>query len=351
MRRPILSFILFFILFAAANLQGAKVTLPEDARTNKIFLVKITPEAADEAIELTFDATKLQYMGSLQASSDIQIVIDGTLEIRPGSGGFAEVYELKFSSHEKEAASAGFCVKSGEISEDCIIVFLKDESKNYSWLYLVGGIVLFFVARAFWKYQKDSPAMMSTKSLFLNYEEIQKARKKYDGDKEKESGEGQFQKEEKESAEESPKTEMRKVEQPKPAPKAEQSVEEQDDHDAPTKELDAVEAPEAAQAAAKPATGQRVRVVLEANGVTYEAEGGPIKVGRRKDNDLVISASEVSREHAEIFVEGGALHVKPLSSNVTRVNGTDVKQSSPLVGGDVLNLGGTDFVVVKASLV
>jgi hypothetical protein len=363
MRSSMLSLIIIFVLFAALDLQGAKVLLPDDARDNKIFLVKIIPEATDNAIELTFDATKLQYMGSLQATSDIQIVIDGTLEIRPGSGGFAEAYELKFSSNEKDATSAGFCVKSGELSEDCIIVFTKSQDKNYSWFYLFGGIILIFVARSFWKYQKNSPAMMSTKSLFLNYEEIQKARKKYEGSEQKETLDDPLPKEEKgvEKLELAPeateaasgigaKTEIQSLkvgDEGQGAHKAAQP--EDEEHDAPTKELRAVPENRAVEQAAK-AVGQLIEVVLEANGATYEAKAGPIKVGRRNDNHLVISASEVSREHAELYVEGGVLLVKPLSANVTRVNGKDVKGSSPLVAGDVLNLGGTDFVVVKAKV-
>jgi hypothetical protein len=40
-------------------------------------------------------------------------------------------------------------------------------------------VVLLVVGVKLWRYQKSAPEMMSTKSLFMNYEELEKARKMY----------------------------------------------------------------------------------------------------------------------------------------------------------------------------
>lgn len=346
MRKSVVILTILSVFMLLGQVQGAKVVLPENAKSNKIFLLKVVPDSEDSSIEITFDPSELQFMGSLQPTSDIQIVIDGNLEIKSSSGSLAEFYELKFSSSEKDTESVKICVKSGEVTEDCLVLFVKGENKNYSWLYLIGGIVLFFLAHSFWKFQKNSPAMMSTKSLFLNYEEIEKARKKYEGSTQKIE----------ENSQASETTKLQEVASKKEEVSTEDAnkvVVEEDEHEAPTQELPAVQEKEAHtdkkdKASKKEENSVLLKVTLEANGTTYEGEGNPLKIGRRKDNNLVISASEVSRAHAEVRLEGDQLLIKAVSSNVTRLNGKDVKEEKAMVTGDVLNLGGTDFVVVRA---
>jgi class 3 adenylate cyclase len=77
--------------------------------------------------------------------------------------------------------------------------------------------------------------------------------------------------------------------------------------------------------------------------VTLEAERSPITIGRRPDNDIVLSwDSEVSRRHAHLLhtEEGWAL-VDDESRNGSFLNGERVTRPSPLRDGDVFRFGDT----------
>ncbi|HPT47580.1 MAG TPA: FHA domain-containing protein, partial [Candidatus Rifleibacterium sp.] len=94
---------------------------------------------------------------------------------------------------------------------------------------------------------------------------------------------------------------------------------------------------------------ERLVFAIEGIGKAYEAQGGIIRIGRQSDNQICISASEVSRKHVEVTVSKGIVSVCPLTdTNVTRINGRTIKDKQTIKPGDTLNLGGTDFVVVKA---
>lgn len=102
-------------------------------------------------------------------------------------------------------------------------------------------------------------------------------------------------------------------------------------------------------------TGQRVvrnKMVFafeDEKGRPYEAESEVIKIGRRKDCQIVLTASEISREHVEVLMEKGKICVKPLTtSNICRLNGNELKKATPIKPGDKLNMGGTEFLITKA---
>lgn len=96
-------------------------------------------------------------------------------------------------------------------------------------------------------------------------------------------------------------------------------------------------------------SGEQLYLSLEGNGNVYEARGEVIRIGRLKENQISISANEVSREHVEVTISNCVVHIRALTeSNTTRVNGRTVKGSQALKPGDTLNLGGIDFVVLKA---
>jgi pSer/pThr/pTyr-binding forkhead associated (FHA) protein len=87
----------------------------------------------------------------------------------------------------------------------------------------------------------------------------------------------------------------------------------------------------------------------DGSGRLYEASGSVVRIGRRKENQIVITASEISREHVEISINNGIVYVRALSeSNITRLNDRTVKDRMPIRAGDKLNMGGTDFIVRKA---
>jgi hypothetical protein len=77
--------------------------------------------------------------------------------------------------------------------------------------------------------------------------------------------------------------------------------------------------------------------------VTLEDERSPITIGRRPDNDIVLSwDSEVSRRHAHLLhtEEGWAL-VDDESRNGSYLNGERVTRQRPLRDGDVFRFGDT----------
>ncbi len=77
--------------------------------------------------------------------------------------------------------------------------------------------------------------------------------------------------------------------------------------------------------------------------VTLENERSPITIGRRPDNDIVLSwDSEVSRRHAQLLHtgEGWAL-VDDESRNGSYLNGERVTRQRPLRDGDVFRFGDT----------
>ncbi len=94
---------------------------------------------------------------------------------------------------------------------------------------------------------------------------------------------------------------------------------------------------------------ERLVFALEGDGKPYEAQGSIIRVGRKKENQICIPANEVSREHIEVTASKGLVYVMPLTeTNTTRLNGRSVKDKQVIKPGDTLNLGGLDFIVVKA---
>jgi hypothetical protein len=77
------------------------------------------------------------------------------------------------------------------------------------------------------------------------------------------------------------------------------------------------------------ADGKRVQVALD-----------PITIGRHPDCDVVLNDAEVSRQHAEVRRDEGAITIVDLGSlNGTKVNGAGVKQPRVLQDGDVITIG------------
>lgn len=110
-------------------------------------------------------------------------------------------------------------------------------------------------------------------------------------------------------------------------------------------------APEPVLAAEAPPVQPKEKLIfaLEGDGKPYEAQGSIIRIGRKKENQICIPANEVSREHIEVTAGKGLVYVTPLTeTNTTRLNGRSIKEKQVIKPGDTLNLGGLDFIVVKA---
>lgn len=92
---------------------------------------------------------------------------------------------------------------------------------------------------------------------------------------------------------------------------------------------DMAEGPGGAAGALVLTDGRRVQIALD-----------PVTIGRHPDCDVVLNDSEVSRQHAEVRREEGAITVVDLGSlNGTKVNGAGVKQPRVLVDGDEITIG------------
>ena len=76
----------------------------------------------------------------------------------------------------------------------------------------------------------------------------------------------------------------------------------------------------------------------------YYIEKPVTKIGRSMDNDLILAAPHVSREHAELHFSDGRFYIKDLdSTGGTYVNGKKVKTSF-LSPGDVVKLSNIPLV-------
>ena len=74
----------------------------------------------------------------------------------------------------------------------------------------------------------------------------------------------------------------------------------------------------------------------------------PFTIGSRNDNDLIITDSTVSRQHAELFRKNGQVCLRDLGS----LNGTIVdrvpRSEIPIVGGERIQLGTTNLQIERA---
>jgi len=455
--------LVLFSLFCgvSCNVSAAELKLPQVIRPGDLFVVNLVPDQqSDRQVNFKIDTKQLQFMGAQQGTPDIQIKSDAEFEIKPESGSLAASYDLLFQSLSSGSAVINYQDSRGE--HNLTVVFTPlDASRGYSWLILALGVVLLVVGVKLWRYQKSAPEMMSTKSLFMNYEELEKARKMY------------FPEESADAAKQTPAPAVpdsspaappasivpqspATVEIPKPSSGSSTSKQKAvapvnvasrlaqfiDDDDEPSakpvklppqkaspvadKTLPAAPAAPKADStqAATPAapdestvpvmptslagestvpaapavpvseepvdsnktmpaqksakapavepprpklgmapveaelrkdTGERivrnkmVFAIEDEKGRPYEAESEIIKIGRRKDCQIVLTASEISREHIEVLMEKGKICVKPLTtSNICRLNGNELKKTTPVKPGDKLNMGGTEFLVTKA---
>jgi len=76
----------------------------------------------------------------------------------------------------------------------------------------------------------------------------------------------------------------------------------------------------------------------------------PFRVGRNPGLALFLASDSVSKEHAELFLRGGALHVRDLGSkNGTFVNGERVGEA-PVREGDILHFAQVEFRVGRQEI-
>ena len=81
------------------------------------------------------------------------------------------------------------------------------------------------------------------------------------------------------------------------------------------------------------------------NGARVRVGRGGLVVGRRSDCGLVLPNPEVSRRHALIRETARGVEVVHLGKVPTRVNGEDVRDTSPLAHGDLIEIGSSVLTV------
>ncbi|MEW6711363.1 MAG: FHA domain-containing protein, partial [Candidatus Riflebacteria bacterium] len=301
-------------------------------------IVRVTADpGVDRKISIETEQGKFQFMGAVQGTPDIQMHNDSLIEIEPKISVGEACYELKFLPL---GSTGGFVIIRDAGGEKKIEVKLvrDDSSKNYSWFILAGGIALLLIGLKVWRFQKSAPAMMSTKSLFMNYEELEKARKMYFDD----SHSKESQKAEPiDNLKEPPAPVTEKV-QPASHNETIKDPERTSQRSVVKTELEE----RVGSLSGKSATAQLKIELIDEGGQKFEAAGEVIKVGRRRDNQLVLTGSEISREHVMFFKSADKVMIKSLTdSNVTQLNGQSVKGEAQIVSGARLNLGGTVFTV------
>jgi len=81
-------------------------------------------------------------------------------------------------------------------------------------------------------------------------------------------------------------------------------------------------------------------------GETYQVKP-QTRIGRERDNDVVLLDPRASRYHAQISFESGQWTVQDLgSSNQTYLNGEPVSETMPLKSGDRIGIGETEFTFI-----
>lgn len=95
-----------------------------------------------------------------------------------------------------------------------------------------------------------------------------------------------------------------------------------------------------------PVVAEQSRYWVEHRGHAFELWRGPMTIGRAADCTLVLDDGLVSRRHARLAMEQGAIFVEDLrSSNGVFVNGERVMGRRELMPGDQLTIGKQQIVV------
>ena len=108
------------------------------------------------------------------------------------------------------------------------------------------------------------------------------------------------------------------------------------------------------QSAGRAQTAKAALVVVhaaakDAQGTRYPLGDEDVTLGRDAGNTVVVASDQASRQHARIFVSGGAHVLVDLdSTNGTFLNSKLVKEQT-LRHGDVLRIGSTVFKYVVES--
>jgi pSer/pThr/pTyr-binding forkhead associated (FHA) protein len=93
--------------------------------------------------------------------------------------------------------------------------------------------------------------------------------------------------------------------------------------------------------------GATTDIVLRLDGATYSLQQGSTLIGRSGEAGISLSASDVSRRHARIFLSGERLTLEDLGSgNGTFVNGRRIHERTEVYPGDILSFASARATIV-----
>ncbi|HOY68671.1 MAG TPA: FHA domain-containing protein [Candidatus Ozemobacteraceae bacterium] len=164
------------------------LSAPEQAEPGSMFVVDVAlPPAGGGVTRLSFEPGSVQFMGLVVPTPDVQLVGDSIIEFSAGAGSSGR-HQVKFLAFPNASAAVFDFVPAVAGQRRTVALVAKSEEKRYHWHILAAGLILLAVAWGFWRYQKKNPGLMSTRSLFLNFEELQKAREQFFAARPGESG-------------------------------------------------------------------------------------------------------------------------------------------------------------------
>lgn len=181
--------VVIYICTNGLSLCGQTLSGPAESEPGALFVIDVSvPAGNGPAQRLSFDPVAVQFMGLVAPTPEVQLTGDSVLEIAPdkGKGGTYQVKFLPFPT--ASSAEFSFAGPAAGGSNLHVTFVAKVEEKQYHLHILVGGIFLLIVAWVVWRYQKKNPGLMSTRSLFLNFEELQKAREQFFADHPSQAG-------------------------------------------------------------------------------------------------------------------------------------------------------------------
>ena len=81
-------------------------------------------------------------------------------------------------------------------------------------------------------------------------------------------------------------------------------------------------------------------------GSSYAVASSPIRIGRGRNNDFVLSDARSSADHAELRWEKGEFRIRDMgSTNGTQLNGSQVTEYA-VQDGDQIRIGRTTMMLV-----
>ncbi|MBI3039997.1 FHA domain-containing protein [bacterium] len=386
---------------------SATLVVPERSDPLSMFIVevKLDPEDSDSN-RVSYNPSKIQFAGAVEPTPDIQNPADGLVEFLAKPIGERK-YSLKFMALSN-ATQAEVVLEFGKNStRRTVRFFTVEKEKNYHLHVLIIALILIFIAWKTWAFQSKNQNLMSTRSLFMSFEELEKFQKEHFPDSEAPSistsplsepaPNGISAKEEKvkrsgEIGKDTLKLDIPEIpskipdsnelQEPasepseafeKPLPSVSSRTEEVPIVPIPPPQVEKIEGqisiPDEGFVQTVRRDSARVKAQIEIEKFPERLEKAPsekriflrlvdesskahegidieITIGRHKGNVICLTQAEVSRNHAIVKSQEDKLVIVPLAkNNRTELNGNNVTDVAFINQGDTLSLGGTHFKI------